>query len=153
MPFWDSDNKRPVMWTWLPFTTSYILNRFSSIFCCSHLPLLSGEMALSNGHQKEMFQEIKNDERKCLPSEHWQLRSSITASKAFYFLCSGSNPDCARSARLVLIRWYYSWASVSFPSCSSLATKNQKSCLKDIRLAIGAYIFEVHFGQAVDNNY
>lgn len=105
------------------------------------------------GHQKEMVQEIKNDERKCLPSAHWQLRSSITASKAFYFSCSGPNPDCARSARLVLIRWYYSWPSVTFPSCSSLATKNQKSGHKDIRLVIAAYIFEVPFGQTVDNNY
>lgn len=106
-----------------------------------------------NGLQKEMFQEIENYERKCLPSAHWQLRSSITASKAFYFLCSGPNPDCARSARLVLIRWYYSWPLVSFPSCSSLATKNQKSGHRDIRLVIATYILEVHFGQAVNNNY
>lgn len=68
------------------------------------LTLLSSEMALSNGHQEEMFQEIENDERKCLPSVHWQLRSYITASNAFLLLCPGPNPDCARSRRLVLIR-------------------------------------------------
>lgn len=106
-------------------------------------------MALSNGHQKEIFQKIKNDGMKCLPSVHWQLRSSIIASKAFLFLCPGPNPDCARSRSLVLIRWCYSWLSVTFSSCSScfiiLILSNQKSKLRSKNQKIGflkSIIFE-----------